>query len=431
MPAPAVPDDPAIRLWINNSREFREGEEARVQVETERDGYLVVFNYDTEGRLRVLFPLSPRDDNFVHGGHKYEVRGRGDADASFIAEGEGEGLVYAAVSEDPIRLDDMTVGGNWDYNRISLRRSRDPEAEITDFMQQAVTDRGFDYDVISYRVYAGGSYRSTTAWYSQPYGYYNDYYCDYWYRPSLFGCRYYPAGVSIGLYGSYYPFGYGFGYGYGFGGSYYPYYRHRYYNRNYPVVIGRPRGYTIGRRTFGSGSYWQDRRGSVGGSFPGSRAGGGHARPSEGRGGRPSGGSYGGRPRGRPSHDELNNGNPFRSGIGMEGRARRAEIRGGEHRNEFRGGDVRPNIEYRPRSERPLNIPPARRAGGDDGPRIERSRGDGPRAESVRSFERPRSSPPPARVERSQPPPRSEGSRGGGGGGGGGGSHAGRPHGRP
>jgi hypothetical protein len=420
--APTVADDPAIRLWINNDRQFREGEEARVQVETARDGYLVVFNFDTDGHLRVLFPLSPRDDNFVHGGHKYEVRGRGDEDASFIAGGEGEGVVYAAVSEDPIRLDEMSVGGNWDYNRISLRNSRDPEAEITDFMQSAVSDRGFDYDVISYRVYGGGNYRSTSAYYPRPYGYYGDYYCDYWYRPSLFGCRYYPNGVSVGLYGGYPFYGYGFGFSYPY---YFPYYRNRFFNRNYPVVIGRPRGYTIVRRPFG-----YDRRspGSVG--FP-SRS----ARPSGAgaRGGRPSG-SWSGRPRGgggRRAHDDLNNGAPIRSPNGFDGRARRVEIP--EHRTEAGRGEARPNIEYRPRSDRSVNMPPARRASVDQGPRIERSRGwDGPRSETVRSVERPRSSPPPARAERSQPAPRSEGSRGGGsGGGGGGGSHAGRPHGRP
>ena len=399
VPAPAVADDPAIRLWMNNSRQFREGEEARVQVETDRDGYLVVFHYDPEGHLRVLFPLSPRDDNFVHGGHKYEVRGRGDREASFIAGGEGEGLVYAAVSDDPIHLDDMAAGNNWDYGRLSLRNSRDPEAEITDLMQQAVSDRGFDYDVLSYRVYGyrdDSNYRTS---YGRPYGYYDDYYCDYWYRPSLFGCRYYPNGVSVGLYG-YYPFGYGYGYGYGgFGGFYSPFYRNRFYNRNYPIVIGRPRGYTIGRRPFNSGGF--GRRGGFGGALPSGRSGevrgGGHARPSgDGWRGRPSGGGSVSRPRGRRSHDDLQNPTPFRPGVVQEGRARRVEVGDGERRGDFGRGDARPNIEYRSRSERGVEMPPARRSGGDGGPRIERSRGgEGPRAEPARTYDRPRSSAPP------------------------------------
>jgi hypothetical protein len=76
VPPPTVGADPAIRLWINNSSQFRQGEEARVQVETQNDGYLLVLNYDSEGHLRVLFPLSPRDDNFVHGGRFSSLRSR-------------------------------------------------------------------------------------------------------------------------------------------------------------------------------------------------------------------------------------------------------------------------------------------------------------------------------------------------------------------
>ncbi len=451
-PVPAIAADGAIRLWINNSREFREGEEARVQVETRNDGYLVVFNYDTEGRLRVLFPLSPRDDNFVRGGHKYEVQGRGDRDASFIAGGEGEGTVYAAVSEDAIRFDDLVVGGNWDYGRLSLRNSRDPEAEITDLLQAMVGDRGFDYDVLSYRVsgYRNDSYR-TTSWYPRQYGYYDDYYCDYYYRPSLFGCRYYPNGVSVGLYG-YNPFGYGYGYGYGFGGGFYsPYYRNRnYHNRNWPVVVGRPRGYTIVRRPFGSSVGNGRRGGSWTGALPGGR-GPGEARGGEGRGrGRPSGGAEGGRgrpsadrpsgssasrPRGRRSHDELDNSNwerdrngTARPSIVTEDRPRRGDVSGG-NRNENVRPEARPNIEYRPRSERPIEMPPARRSSADDRPRIERPRGgESSRIEVPRSVERPRSNPPPARSERPQSAPRAEAPRGGGGGGG---NHGGRPRGRP
>src|SRR5262245_28940681 len=176
----AVAEAPPIKIWINNSRQFREGERARVQVETRDSGYLLVFNYDTDGRLRVLFPLDPRDDNFVRAGRRYEIEGRGDRE-SFVVGREGQGVVYAAVAAGPFRLAEVTNRNGWDYSRLDVgREAREPEGEITELVQRMSDDRGFDYDVLDYRVYGYRSY-PVNAWYPRPY--WDDYYCDYWYRP--------------------------------------------------------------------------------------------------------------------------------------------------------------------------------------------------------------------------------------------------------
>ncbi|HEU4682401.1 MAG TPA: DUF4384 domain-containing protein, partial [Gemmatimonadales bacterium] len=97
-PAGTPQDDPPIQLWINERR-FLPSDRAKVQVRTEDDGYLIVFHVDPDGRVRVLFPIDPDKDNFVRGGKKYEVRGRGGREA-FEADGKGRGAVYAAVSRD-------------------------------------------------------------------------------------------------------------------------------------------------------------------------------------------------------------------------------------------------------------------------------------------------------------------------------------------
>ena len=98
-------DDPAVQLWINNDRRFLPGDDAKVQVRTRDDGYLLVVHVDTDGHLRVLFPLDPRDDDFVRGGRKYEIRGRGGRE-SFTADSRtGRGTVYAALSSDPYKFD--------------------------------------------------------------------------------------------------------------------------------------------------------------------------------------------------------------------------------------------------------------------------------------------------------------------------------------
>jgi hypothetical protein len=192
-PAAVLHDDPPIQLWISNDRRFLPGERAKVQVRTEDDGYLMVLHVDPEGYLRVLFPLDPDKDNFVRGGKKYEVRGRGDREA-FEADGKGRGTVYAAVSGEPFRFDGFVVGDHWDYRALAPSRlSSNPEAELNELVRR-MAQGNFDYDLLSYDViervvYAADRY-SYRSWL------YDDPWC---YRFSC-GRFYYGSPLSISLF---------------------------------------------------------------------------------------------------------------------------------------------------------------------------------------------------------------------------------------
>src|ERR1700756_2768113 len=87
-----------------NHDQFTVGDHARVYVQSEQDGYLVVLHADADGRIRVLFPLDPTDDDFIRGGRRFEVRSRGDRDAFQIESGDGSGTVLAAVAKDPFNF---------------------------------------------------------------------------------------------------------------------------------------------------------------------------------------------------------------------------------------------------------------------------------------------------------------------------------------
>src|SRR5260370_5748603 len=69
-----------ITVQINHDR-FAPGDRARVYVETAQDGYLVVVHADPYGRVRVLFPRDPTDDDFIRGGQRQVLRGPADPDA--------------------------------------------------------------------------------------------------------------------------------------------------------------------------------------------------------------------------------------------------------------------------------------------------------------------------------------------------------------
>jgi hypothetical protein len=177
-------DEPAIRLWINNDGRFLRGDRAKVEVRTKNNGYLLVLHADPDGQLRVLFPLNPDDNNFVRGGERYEVKGRGGREAFDIDATSGRGMVYAAISRDRFRFDGYRLGNDWDYHALAPSPlPREPESELTDLVRR-MAQGNFDYDVLTYDVIERVVYAS-----------------DYGFAPSN-------VGISAGFFGR--PFG-GFG----------------------------------------------------------------------------------------------------------------------------------------------------------------------------------------------------------------------------
>ncbi|MGH7527416.1 MAG: DUF4384 domain-containing protein, partial [Gemmatimonadales bacterium] len=194
---PAPDDDPAIRLWINNDRRFLAGDRAKVEVRSHDDGYLIVLHADPDGLLRVLFPVDPRDDNFVRGGRKYEVKGRGGHESFHVDVSSGRGTVYAAVSAAPLRFDEFVAGDHWDYRTLAPNRlPREPETELTELVRR-MAQGSFDYDLLTYDViervvYAADRSYSSNYYYDSFYN--NDPWCGGYYY------RHCGSGFSIGLF---------------------------------------------------------------------------------------------------------------------------------------------------------------------------------------------------------------------------------------
>jgi hypothetical protein len=215
--------DVPVRISLNDGGDYTRGDRARVRVRLDRDGYLVVLRADVDGRVRVLFPLDPGDDDFVRGGKDYELPGRGGRETFLVDDREGAGTILAAISQDAFHYDRFVRGDHWDYRVLASDRMRDdPEAGLLDIVSAMADSSHFDYDVLGYSV--DGAERYT--------------YHHYGYGPRFgigvglyFGARY-----RCGYYDPFYdplycdPFFYdGFGYGYdgfGYGAAYYRPYRH-------------------------------------------------------------------------------------------------------------------------------------------------------------------------------------------------------------
>jgi hypothetical protein len=190
--------DPPIRLKLSDDVYVR-GEQARVKVQADRDGYLVVLRVNAQGRIRVLFPLDPTEDNAVRGGREYEIRGRGDRATFVVDETEGAGRVFAAISAEPFHFDNFSRNGHWDYSVLAFKDStNDAEGALLDLVA-GMTDARYEYDIVTYTVEKNEGYRhyGGVVW-----GGWGGWGRWGWYSPRYrcWGCRpyYYGPWISFG-----------------------------------------------------------------------------------------------------------------------------------------------------------------------------------------------------------------------------------------
>ncbi len=232
--ASARAGDPPIRISLNSSGSYERGDRAKVRLRVAEDGYVIVLRADVDGRVRVLFPLDPGDDDFVRGGRDFELPGRGGRETFFVDDRAGAGTILAARSSEPFHHHDRFVRGNhWDYRVLAGDRPRDdPEAGLLDLVTAMADSTHFDYDVARYSVEGGERYSYRRYAYRPSLhigigysygsryrcGYYDPFYdpfnCDpLFYDPFFYSPTYYrPFGYSC--YADPFCFGYGRHYGY-------------------------------------------------------------------------------------------------------------------------------------------------------------------------------------------------------------------------
>lgn len=134
------------RLW------YAPGDDGRVWVRLGSDAYLIVLQAEPDGHVRVVFPLDPSDNAYVHGDSTIEIRSRGNRDAFIVDDSSGTGTWYAAVSKKPYHFDAVTLSTHWDYGQIPhVLAVRDAEGDLTALVQRMATGR-FDYDIVQYHI---------------------------------------------------------------------------------------------------------------------------------------------------------------------------------------------------------------------------------------------------------------------------------------
>jgi uncharacterized protein DUF4384 len=242
-----------VRITLNQDGYFSLGDQVKLRVSSSEDGYLVVFRATTRGKVRVLYPLDPGDDNFVRGGKTWEIIGRSGKEAFRVDDEQGTGIVYAAISEEPYRFDEFVRGDHWDYRAFEQYQvSDDAEATLGELLDKLADGGRYQFDLATYTVgtprdyssnydyggyagwvapcfgcvpYYGGSHFSFAISFGTPYyypfypyyyaGFYNPWYAPFYYGPVYHS--YYPTCYAYPCYGG------GYGYHYGYRGPNYGY----------------------------------------------------------------------------------------------------------------------------------------------------------------------------------------------------------------
>lgn len=147
-------DRPKVELWTNRGdATYSRGDAVHVSVRSDQDGYVTILRVDTDGRIRVLFPRDPWEDNFVRGGREFELLGNHVDDAFRVDDYPGVGYLFAIVSPEPFVYDPIENADHWDYRAIADVRG-DPYVALTDLAGRIVApgDSDWDYDVVPYYV---------------------------------------------------------------------------------------------------------------------------------------------------------------------------------------------------------------------------------------------------------------------------------------
>lgn len=147
---------PYIEVWTNHNEVYRRGDNIRVYFRTETESHVTIFRADTDGRVRVLFPLAPWDDNYARGDRRYEIRAHGRRHSFVVDDYPGQGYLFAIASRDPFDYHDVVVGDHWDYRQVANqgRITGDPYVSLMGLIDLIIPPNyaDYSYDVLPYYV---------------------------------------------------------------------------------------------------------------------------------------------------------------------------------------------------------------------------------------------------------------------------------------
>jgi hypothetical protein len=153
------------RVWLDRGADptLRRGENARLYYSASQDAYISIFQIDTDGGVRLLFPRSPDEPHLARGGYDYRLLF---TRSPFWRVDEDPGLGYFFLVASPRPFDFSAFGYShfdrgWNLSRVGRQVYRDPHVAMDDFVAALIPDwQAVPYalDFVSYQVDARFEY---------------------------------------------------------------------------------------------------------------------------------------------------------------------------------------------------------------------------------------------------------------------------------
>jgi hypothetical protein len=163
-PAPVEGQDPwayplEARVWLDRGEEpvLRRGERARIYYRVSESAFVAVFQIDTNGTARMIFPSSPRENHFARGGRDYRILFPG---SSYWYVDDDPGMGYFFVVASPVPFDFSQFGpswhtGAWDLSYLGGQVYGDPYLAMDDYVAALIPEWeyvSYGLDFTSYHV---------------------------------------------------------------------------------------------------------------------------------------------------------------------------------------------------------------------------------------------------------------------------------------
>ncbi len=96
-----------VEIWTDHDDdEYYEGDRVKFNYRVSRDAFVAIYSIDSKGRLNLLFPNHPGQENFINGGVSHSLPGRNDDYDLEVSGPEGVENVQIIASREPFPIPD-------------------------------------------------------------------------------------------------------------------------------------------------------------------------------------------------------------------------------------------------------------------------------------------------------------------------------------
>jgi hypothetical protein len=132
------------RVWLDRGDEpvMRRGDRARIYYRVSESAFVAVFQIDTNGTARMIFPSSPRENHFARGDRDYRILFPG---SSYWYVDDDPGMGYFFIVASPVPFDFSQFGtswhtGAWDLSYVGGQVYGDPYLAMDEYVAALIPD---------------------------------------------------------------------------------------------------------------------------------------------------------------------------------------------------------------------------------------------------------------------------------------------------